>query len=904
MAPFHIRIDRLSVCFTTLVLFSFPVAAGQPEEDQARKILAATGIKGGLIVHVGCGDGLLTAALRAGNSYLVHGLDTDAADVATARENIRSLGLYGSVSADRFQGATLPYIDNLVNLLVSEELGSVPMAEVMRVLCPEGVAYIKHDTTWKKTVKPRPKEIAAWTHYLYDASNNAVSPDTVVGPPRRLQWTGSPRYGRHHDRMSSVSAVVTTGDRLLYIFDEGSRFSILTPPKWSLIARDAFNGTILWKRRMGPWHTHLWPLKSGPAQLPRRLVAAGNRVYVTLSLNAPLTALDAATGTTLRTYEGTKATEEIILSGEVLYLLVNPNATDPDYADMKRINAAYRGKYWDEAPRQLMAVQADTGDVLWAKEQRVLPGTLAADGRGVYLHDGQRVVSLDRTTGTERWRSDPIARTEIVRSFYLPILVLYKGVVLFSGGETAGAQTGSWYTKGKDTMTALSADTGKNLWSAYHPPSGYRSPEDLLVANGLVWAGETTSGRVAGEFTGRDPLTGQVKSRFTPDVAPYWFHHRCYRGKATERYLLVSRTGTEFIDVRAEKWTPHHWVRGACLYGVMPANGLIYAPQHPCACYLESKLDGLNALAPAQTGPRVPGEALRQTRLETGPAYGKDFTATAAEDDWPTFRHDAARSGRASTAVPAKLERAWQAAVGGKLTSPVIAGGVVFVASVNSHTIYALDAASGKQRWHYTAGGRIDSPPTIHHGRVLFGSADGYVYCLRASDGALAWRFRAAPMDQRVMSFEQLESVWPVHGSVLVRGGEVWCTAGRSMFLDGGVRLLRLDPTTGRLISEIIMDNRDPATGKDLHAYVSWLNMPPALPDVLSSDGRLVYMRSQPFNLDGTRLPLKMFPRGKTRTPAPHRPRRIPSTRTSSVPRASSTTAGGTAPTGSTATPM
>ena len=44
-----------------------------------------------------------------------------------------------------------------------------------------------------------------------------------------------------------------------------------------------------------------------------------------------------------------------------------------------------------------------------------------------------------------------------------------------------------------------------------------------------------------------------------------------------------------------------------------------------------------------------------------------------------------------------------------------------------------------------TAGGRIDTPPTIADGLCLFGSHDGWVYCLRAADGRLAWRFRAAP---------------------------------------------------------------------------------------------------------------------------------------------------------------
>ena len=44
-------------------------------------ILKATGVRGGLVVHLGCGDGRLTAALHADDSYLVHGLGKDAADV-------------------------------------------------------------------------------------------------------------------------------------------------------------------------------------------------------------------------------------------------------------------------------------------------------------------------------------------------------------------------------------------------------------------------------------------------------------------------------------------------------------------------------------------------------------------------------------------------------------------------------------------------------------------------------------------------------------------------------------------------------------------------------------------------------------------------------------------------------
>jgi hypothetical protein len=155
--------------------------------------------------------------------------------------------------------------------------------------------------------------------------------------------------------------------------------------------------------------------------------------------------------------------------------------------------------------------------------------------------------------------------------------------------------------------------------------------------------------------------------------------------------------------------------------------------------------------------------------------------------------------------------------------------------------------------WSFTAGGRIDSPPTIWQGCALFGSADGHVYCLNAGDGQLVWRYRAAPEDWRMMAFDQVESVWPVHGSVLVQNGTLYCAAGRSMFLDGGLRLLRLDPKTGKKLSETILDDKDPQSGQNLQVHVQTLNMPVALPDILSSDGKYVYMRSLPFDLDGKR---------------------------------------------------
>jgi outer membrane protein assembly factor BamB len=825
-------------------------SGARPEGEQARRILEAAGVKGGLIVHLGCGDGRLTAALRPNDRYLVHGLHADAAGVAKARRHIRSLGLYGPVSVARFRGERLPYADNLVNLVVSENLGKVPMTEVMRVLCPNGVAYIKADGRWTKKAKPWPEGMDQWTHYLHGPDGNPVANDSIVGPPERLQWIGSPRWARHHDHMASMTSLVSSAGRLFYIFDEGLTASIQLPSRWRLIARDAFNGAVLWKRDIDQWNTRQYPLKSGPAHLLRRLVAVGDRVYCTLGIDAPVTVLDAATGRTLRTYEGSRFSREIVVSEGVAFLVAD---TGPSKLPDWRRKATYvwantrlanPGWGWPGDKRRILAYEAQSGRLLWQAAFPVAPCSLAVDGPRVVFHDGEKLVCLDRRNGSPFWQGEPTPVKLPVHTNTGPRVLIRKDVVLFAGNN------------GK--MSGWSIKDGKKLWEQKHKPSGHMSLQDLFVADGLTWTGAIASSQQDGVFTAYDPLTGKMEREFKPDVQVHWFHHRCYPAKATNKYLLTGRNGTEYIDTKTGHWKPHHWVRGGCIYGVMPCNGMTYASMDACGCQLEAKLDGFKALASGPVPRPDPADLSGEARLEKGPAYGQVRGPASASADWPTYRHDEGRSGAASTTVSPSLAVAWQVPLGGRLTPPTVAAGNLYVASIDTHTLHALDAGTGKPSWSFVAGGRIDSPPTYYRGLVLFGSADGYVYALRAADGVLAWRFRGAPLDRRMMAWEQLESTWPVHGSVLVHDGVVYCTAGRNMYLDGGIRFIRLDPATGRLLGEVVMGDTDPETGQDMHlAYLKKTrgnNMPVALSDVLSCDGRHIWMRSQKIDFKGNRL--------------------------------------------------
>ena len=840
--------------------------AKQSPVADAKRVLQQAGVKGGLVVHVGCGDGRLTAALAAGDGYLVHGLDADPENVEAARGHLRSLGVYGKLSVDRFDGQHLPYIDNGVNLLVTEDLGRVSMDEVMRVLSPRGVACVRKGTQWHKTVKPRPDEIDEWTHYLHGPDNNATSHDRLVSSPFHVQWVCGPKWARHHNHLSSTSAMVTSGGRLFAIVDEGPAATLALPPKWMLVARDAFSGVVLWKKPLGPWEGHLRPFRSGPTELARRLVAVGDEVYVTLGYNQPVTALDAATGQIVRTYAETEDAVEIICDGGVLYVVAG--TIDPQqYAEALR-----RGRP-SPPPRdkRILAIQAATGKVVWQKSDtdtgELLPTTLCVGPRRVFFQSTSHVVCLDRASGEVSWKAPRPVRTDRL-AWSAPTLVMHEDVVL-SADCAAPAQASAREGDGdqvKWTVTArtkrgeasmgkliaFSAGDGKELWRC-PTAQGYNAPADVFVADGLVWASYAPQRNTTDFTEGRDLHTGEVKRRLETDaVFTVAHHHRCYRNKATDRFILLGRTGIELIPLDGTKPVRHCWVRGACQYGVMPANGLLYAPPHSCACYIQSKLSGFWALAGRS---RVESrESRARNRLEKGPAYGHPSTLNpqlSTPHDWPTFRHDPGRTGRTKATIPAKLQLAWDVDLGGRLSSPVVADGKLLVAAVDTHAVHALDAGTGKQLWRHTVGGRVDSPPTIDRGLAVFGCADGFVYCLRLADGKLVWRFQAAPMDRRIVAFDQIESLWPVTGSVLVHDGVVYSTAGRSSYLDGGMYLHRLDLATGKLLTEKRFYNRDPKTGEQPEAIIEDVEMPGALPDVLVYDGQHVYLRDKVLDLNG-----------------------------------------------------
>jgi len=774
---------------------AFSAQAGYGQK--AEQILDAAGIHGGLIIHLNCGDGRLTAALQANDSYTVQGLD---ADVTAARQTIQSLGLYGKVSAEPWTSKSLPYVDNLVNLVVADDLGELSMEEVFRVLAPDGVAFI----SGKKTVKPRPDGMDEWRQHYHDADNNAVAKDDLVGPPRHFQWIAEPQWSRSHLSLPSINSLVSAGGRLFSIEDHASSEHPALPGKFSLICRDAFNGIELWRHPFDDWQPINIYIKYTPTQLQRQLVALADKVYCTPGLDAPITVFDAVTGKVLKRFAGTERTQEFVYDQGVLYIVLgDPYDTIGIGHDRGTIgpSAFSTRAYGPVIPKlenpqsSIVALDADSGRELWRKQgndMRAYQGASLAvrDAHAVYCA-ADSLICLDRRTGAERWR--------------VPCTILLSGrtntgkAVRLKPGTSVSLvlSDDAIYLASTKTLTAFSMKDGAELWTCPTHLNHFKAP-DLFLTAGAVWTANDKA---------YDLRTGtQVKNLAQKMTGPMG-HDRCYANRITDRWYINTATGgSDFLALDGSGEFPNPWVRSTCGIGFLPCNGLFYAGPPACSCANKVQLNAFNALTsdPDLKSSGQPITVAVIPQLVKGPAYGK-IRETRDEErgmkDWPTYRQDAGRSGHTTTVMSAELLPKWQTRLTTYASPPVIAAGRVFVADVDAHTVCALNAADGRAQWTYTTGGRVDSPPTYYKGRLLFGSHDGWVYCLRATDGALIWRFKALP-NRLICAYEQIESAWSVCGSILVYDNVAYFVAGRNSFVDGGLFLFGLDPLTGRVIHQ------------------------------------------------------------------------------------------------------
>ena len=788
--------------------------AGPPEP------LGCAGIQAGVCVHILSGRGADTAAMGADGTRIVHALSPNDEVTGRVRAAAHSRGLYGLVSVEtRAKLGTLPYAKHLVNLVVVDDLAEatgrgLSWPEVMRVTAPGGVVLVGGTSLeqvkemlarrkltaaavgaagpWVRIVTARPEWMGLWTHgRKCDAGGTGLAdgrhdPESLGTGDQWIQWIDAEHRPSDHGSMTSLVATerlfvsITNAETASYARDGLIWYAVDGRKRgYVLSARDAYNGVPYWTR---PWR--------GTQFAVRQLAAQGQFIY-TIE-DGKLTGTDAASGTIRFAVSDGKP----YVRDDDLYCGPGVVAMRRNDGEVTVFDARTGEKRWRHAG-PATEVGAD-GALLFLRLTHGLPKNPSRSATPTNLR--RELIAMDFATGKELWRRSAeqlgLGQAEMALSSAgqgCVVLVARGGTVIVLDGNSGGL------------VQRVSAEAVGDR------PAACVTDGKLLVRGARAQFYDLRTGRAL-----RPEPFGP------PRPLGVW---ACGGGLLTKQMFLDELTEKQ---PAGERPTARHEFLGSCgvniscIIGPAMANGLIYQPQQYCGCAgAAGKTTGL--VASSEIGPVPPREAfLAPGDLERGPAYGAQAAGAAgaeiADADWPAFRHDGQRSCAGRGNVPDKLAIAWRRPLATKrpvsriiaaswrgqhfhnttITAPVAAGGLVLVALVDEHEVVAMRAATGEVAWRFTADARIDSPPTIHRELCIFGCRDGRVYCLRAVDGRLVWRRRISPVDQRICVYGQLESRYPVIGSVFVDGEKAYATAGLSAAV--GVMWFAFEPETGKVL--------------------------------------------------------------------------------------------------------
>ena len=711
--------------------------------------LAATSSRGnqGLALVLGDPDGKLTVALAKGGRMNVQALIRDRELAAKLRLFLVENGPAERLSAVWWRTAHLPYLDDLINMVVvngwgGPEVNGLTLDDIVRVLCPNGVAVIGFNSgtdadvtallaaagkvklakaeklarsgAWIKITKLMNPDFGEWTSPYGGPELSHVSPDKVFSVPfKEIRWCNGPNWG------SFNNAVYAGGHSFhlenLYVSSVASQLL--------LVARDAHNGCELWREK----------ITGGEG-----LCADDKCVYCVD--NKELVGRDALTGNVVQKYG--PATPGMALTSFDDCLIIGGTAVDKE-----------------------------TGKVRWTR--RAATQSAGTAGK-VFVCDGQNVEAVNLADGKTIWKVAP-AELLVPKSAYR--------IAIFVKADTVYIERDS-VTEPKSVLNALDLATGALRWSRPHDSGTVLPYADAVY----LISGVNIKGNPGPKWAEWDIKTGKETRALEPTT---FTGGRCWSPTATEHFITGLEESIYFDRRTFTSTVTGRGVRSSCKIGSIFAYGLMYDLPHTCNC--GTVLRGVSAVS---GGSNIP-------KGEVSPALISISAAPAPvavnPGDWSVYRGNPARGASLPVELPAELKPAWSVAIGAAApTQATGAAGRVYVANPDAHQVVALELSTGKKLWTFVAEGRVPLPPTLYKGLCLVADHAGWVYGLDASTGKPVWQFQAAPEQKYMCAYNQLESSWPVKSGVLVVADTACFSAGRTGISDGGITVFGVDPATGQ----------------------------------------------------------------------------------------------------------
>jgi len=185
----------------------------------------------------------------------------------------------------------------------------------------------------------------------------------------------------------------------------------------------------------------------------------------------------------------------------------------------------------------------------------------------------------------------------------------------------------------------------------------------------------------------------------------------------------------------------------------------------------------------------------------------------APAGDWPIWRGNAGHTASTPDALPVEMHLQWVRELAplrpawpesqtklrfDDVHEPIVLGNRLFVASNANDRVTAYSTKTGEELWRFYTQGPLRFAPVVGNDRVYVGGDDGYLYCLSAADGSLAWKVRGGPSDRPIIGNDRLISTWPIRGGAVLADGTVYFAAG--IWPSMGIFIHAVDAETGEIV--------------------------------------------------------------------------------------------------------
>ncbi len=784
-----------------LIIAIFAICVNRSFADSADEILKEYGRKKGLCVVLGAGsngNGDLCYQLAAKSDMIIHGIATTLQTKHKARGFAEKNNLIGQIQIEQIELNPLPYVDNLINLLIIEDISileKIDKKEIQRVVAPYGLIFKKEKGKWEFNSKKRLKSYGTWLHPSGDYGWNRTTTDEHIVSNPGVHWQdGLPI---NFNGWAACRGYVVNEQ---YCFSLGStefeNLNFILPKKTKkdeyLVARDAYSGLPLWK-------INCKTQGDGGAlsfRNQRALVADSNCVYA--YKEGSIIAVEGETGNIEKKFSVSYPTVKMLLKDNILvvagwekkenYALWNPYIIPTNNGKVEVFDTVTGKKMWSiDGPCQDILISNNKLFVMmhsWGQR----PGRKYKLKVDDSIKTTAIVYAYDLKTGKELWKSEH----ENFRNDVDPWMCC--------AGEGIVAVIANY---NQQNISVISTETGNLLWDLdcnmkEKTPVYIRGRAWAVVVNKKLWISGKMYELKTGKYLGDAPVK---------DIT------MCSAFSISKNTAVTGKNG-KIVSMSNGKLSVLGAGRGGCIEGFALANGLYYTAQNSCSC-VPQQIPGFIGLGNV----RVPQKKdfIEPKEVIKGNSYGKITDIEIEKTAYPIFLGNSERTNFVSEELSNDLKVNWKTKIIKKqkdtilniwrdrnrsnISAPVTGYGKVFCVGIDEGKIVALNPDNGKIVWTFYADARVDSPPTLYNGMVLFGCRNGWIYALNVNDGDLVWKTRIAPIEQRMIAFGQIESSFPILGSVLVHNGIVYASGGKTTESNnGGLVATALNCKTGKQI--------------------------------------------------------------------------------------------------------